>query len=53
MVSITPHANTYKRRNHGTVSSAIGRVPLTRIGYKAIDDMVNAVCVTRTFAYVC
>jgi hypothetical protein len=36
-----------------TVSSAIGRVSLTRIGYNGVDELVNAVCVTRPFAYVC
>jgi hypothetical protein len=53
MVSITSHANTYKRRNQGTVSSATRSVPLTRIGYKATDDQVNAVRRRQTFAYAC
>ena len=36
-----------------TVSSAITHVSLTRIGYNTADKMVNAVCITRTFAYAC
>jgi stage V sporulation protein SpoVS len=35
------------------VSYAITRVSLTRIGYNAIDQYVNAVCITRTFASSC
>jgi hypothetical protein len=26
---------------------------LTPAGYNAVDAQVNAVCITRTFAYVC
>ena len=36
-----------------TVSSAIKRVSLTRIGYNANDEQENAVCITRTFVYSC
>jgi hypothetical protein len=36
-----------------TVSSAIMRVSLTRIGNKAIDEGVNAVCVMQPSAHAC
>jgi hypothetical protein len=36
-----------------TVSSAMTHVPLTRTGYNAVDKQVNAVCITRTFAFAC
>jgi hypothetical protein len=36
-----------------TVSSTITSVSLKRIGYNATNNYVNAVCITRTFAYAC
>jgi hypothetical protein len=44
---------TFKIKLTDTVSSAIMRVSLTRIGYKAVDEQVNAICTKRTFAYAC
>lgn len=38
---------------HTTVSSAITRVWLKRIGYIEIDEQANAVCITRTYARAC
>jgi hypothetical protein len=35
------------------VSSAITRVSFTGIGYNAIDEQANAVCITRNLAYAC
>jgi hypothetical protein len=35
------------------VLSASACVSLTLIGYNAVYESVNAVCTTRTFAYVC
>jgi hypothetical protein len=29
------------------------RISLTQIGYNTIDELVNSVCITRTFAYMC
>jgi hypothetical protein len=37
----------------GTVTSAITHVSVTRNGYNAIDEQVNAICTTRTSANSC
>lgn len=34
-----------------TVSTDITHVSVMRIGYNAIDEEVNAVCITRTYTY--
>ena len=38
---------------NSTVSSAVTRISLKRICYNAMDEEVNAVCTTRTFACAC
>lgn len=36
-----------------TVGSSFMCVSLTRIGYNTFEKQVNAICLTRTFMYVC